>query len=281
MKKKTYVLLVGFGKVMQVILKHLRNDSEINVLPFVLAKIDDGDSLQWGHANKNDVAIIYPENNAHMQSILTHIKEDVGPFIVIDFTAPDAVISNATAYIETDTPFLMGTTGGDRALLGEMVRASRIPAVIAPNMVSQIVMLASMLLWAGQTYDKPLLGWTLKIKESHQAKKKDPSGTGIAFAKLFTEMGAKIDVTDLEQFISVRDREGSLKMNVPEEFLDGHGFHTYSMIDPTGTLSIKLEHNVLGREAYGPNVVKCVHFLRQKMMQGETGLFEVNDVIRK
>ncbi|MDA3815710.1 MAG: hypothetical protein PF549_05105 [Patescibacteria group bacterium] len=281
MKNKLQVLLVGFGKVAQMLLKHLRDDPEINVLPFVLAKMDDGGIKQWDNARKNNIAIIYPENDEHLQSILRHTKKNDGSFIAIDFTAPIAVIPNANAYIKTGTPFLMGTTGGDRTLLEEMIRTSDIPAVVAPNMVSQIVMLAEMLKWAGQTYDKPLLGWTLKIKESHQVQKKDPSGTGMAFAKLLVEMGAMIDVTDPKQFDSVRDSEGSLKMNVPEEFLDGHGFHTYSMTDPTGTLSINLEHNVLGREAYGPNVVKCVHFLHQKMLKGETGLFGVDDVIRK
>ncbi len=281
MKKKINILLTGFGNVAQVLLKHLRDDPEINVLPFVLAKMDDWDNLQWDNARKNNIGIIYPTDDEHMQSILTNTKKDIGSFIAIDFTAPVAVIPNSTSYIKTGIPFLIGTTGGNRTLLEEMIRTSDIPAVVAPNMVSQIVMLAGMLKWAGQNYDKPLLGWTLKIKESHQAKKKDPSGTGMAFAKLLIEMGAMIDVTDPKQFDSVRDREGSLKMNVTEEFLDGHGFHTYFLTDPTGTLSINLEHNVLGREAYGPNVVRCVHFLHQKMLKGETGLFGVDDVIRK
>jgi 4-hydroxy-tetrahydrodipicolinate reductase len=281
MEKKIQVLLVGFGKVAQVILKYLQNDPKIKVLPFVLAKLDDNDGLQWSNARKNNLSIIYPLDNKHLKSILTHTKEDEGPFIAIDFTAPAAVIPNAVSYIQTETPFLMGTTGGDRQFLKEMVREANIPAVIAPNMVSQIVMLGDMLKWAGQIYDKPLAGWTLQVIESHQASKKDPSGTGTAYAKLFQKLGAEIDITDPADFVVIRDREGSMEMGVPEEHLNGHGFHTYILRDPTGAVSINFEHNVLGREAYGPNVVKCVHFLHQKVANNESGFFEVSDVIRR
>jgi len=42
---------------------------------------------------------------------------EVTPDIVVDFTQPDAVNRNAQLYCRCETPFVMGTTGGDREVL--------------------------------------------------------------------------------------------------------------------------------------------------------------------
>ena len=40
------------------------------------------------------------------------------------------------------------------------------------------------------------------------------------------------------------------RMNVPEEHLLGHAFHTYELVSPDGMVSFKFEHNVCGRSIY-------------------------------
>jgi 4-hydroxy-tetrahydrodipicolinate reductase len=56
---------------------------------------------------------------------------------MVDYTVPDVVHEMAELYMRHRTPFVMGTTGGDRAKLAADVAASGVYAVIAPQMGKQ------------------------------------------------------------------------------------------------------------------------------------------------
>ncbi|CAM9383975.1 unnamed protein product, partial [Choristocarpus tenellus] len=61
--------------------------------------------------------------------------------VVVDYTHPSAVNSNAEFYAKQGLNFVMGTTGGDREALMSVTENSGVYAVIAPNMGKQIVAL--------------------------------------------------------------------------------------------------------------------------------------------
>jgi hypothetical protein len=59
---------------------------------------------------------------------LDELKSSYPGMIVVDYTLPAAVNANASLYVKHETPFVMGTTGGDREALadrGESVAAAR------------------------------------------------------------------------------------------------------------------------------------------------------------
>ena len=65
------------------------------------------------------VELIGPEAR---QRALEDVKAAYPGLVVVDYTLPTAVNDNALFYCENGVPFVMGTTGGDRAKLLEDVR---------------------------------------------------------------------------------------------------------------------------------------------------------------
>lgn len=209
------------------------------------------------------------------------IEEGVKTFcdIVVDFTVPDAVNANAEIYCQHNLPFVMGTTGGDRERLIETVKNSNISAVIAPNMAKQIVGFQAMMEYAAKQFPGLFAGYSLKIKESHQEGKKDTSGTAKAMVSYFNELGISFD---LEEIVKIRHpKVQQFELRVPEEFLDGHGWHTYTLFSPDQTVKFEFTHNVNGRDVYALGTLDAIRFLHRKIQEGSKGeVFSMINVLK-
>ncbi len=207
------------------------------------------------------------------------IIEQHGPFISIDYTHPAAVNTNGEFYCRHHLPFVMGTTGGDRDKLAQAVEASRIPAVISPNMAKQIVGFQAMMAHAAQNFPDLFRGYTLKVRESHQQGKADTSGTAKAMVGYFNELGVPFDVADIDQ---ERDpKRQKTEWGIPEEFLTGHGWHTYTLTSEDGTVQFEFSHNVNGRDIYVGGTLDAVVFLKEKLDQGIQGkVFSMIEVLK-
>jgi len=139
--------------------------------------------------------------------------------LVVDFSLPSAVNYNADYYCSHRMNFVMGTTGGDRIALEARVRDSDIVAVVAPNMAKQIVALQAMFAYAANTFPGAFEGYTLEVEESHQAGKKDTSGTAKAMVAYFNTLGVPFAVEDIRRFRDPVVQEHL--MGVPKEHLGG------------------------------------------------------------
>ena len=165
-----------------------------------------------------------------MHEALLEASKDSGA-IIMDFTWPESAVGNAELYCRHGRPFVMGTTmkPEDRSRIEEIIKQSEISALLAPNMAKQVVALQ----WAVEEFAKNnpdlLKGYTLEIGESHQQGKKDTSGTARAMVKYFNQLGIPFEVSDI---VMVRDPQKQLEMGVPEQYLKGHGWHTYTLISP-------------------------------------------------
>lgn len=224
-----------------------------------------------------EIAIIAPEER---DSKIIEIKNEFGDFITVDFTHPTAVNSNAEFYIKNKLPFVMGTTGGDREKLFKDVEDAKLYTVIAPNMAKQIVALQAMLENMRDSYPGLYNGYTLSVVESHQKTKADTSGTAKAIVEIFKGMGInKFEVEDIDK---IRTEEEQMKvMNVPEEYLTGHAFHTYRLVSPDGTTAFEFRHNVCGRSIYAEGTIDAVQFLDSEIHKGsEKRLFNMIDVLK-
>jgi 4-hydroxy-tetrahydrodipicolinate reductase len=70
-------------------------------------------------------------------------------------------------------------------------------------------------------------------------------------------------------------------MNVPEDALLGHAYHTYQLISPDGSVSFEFQHNVCGRTIYAEGTVDAALFLARQIEQGASQkLYSMVDVLR-
>ncbi len=263
------------GKVAATIAAQAVKDDRFELLPFSLT----GPEIEETETTIETVRVelIQPENRADR---IEKIKAAAPGLITVDYTHPTAVNSNCTFYCEHHLPFVMGTTGGDREKLFQTVRASSICAVIAPNMAKQIVGFQAMLNFAAANFPGMFAGYSLTIKESHQAAKADTSGTARAMVQYFNQLGIEFSE---EEIIKERDPEIQKKQwGIPGEHLGGHGWHTYTLLSPDESVKFEFTHNINGRKIYAEGTFDAAAFLGRKVEEGRQGtVFSMIDVLRE
>jgi 4-hydroxy-tetrahydrodipicolinate reductase len=263
------------GKVATTIASHAIKAADIELLPYSLTgpEIDDPELLLDG----TPIELVKPDRR---EALIGELKATRGAFISVDFTHPSAVNDNAEFYCAQELPFVMGTTGGDRAKLQAAVEASNISAVIAPNMAKQIVGLQAMMAFGGEHFPTLFKGYHMTLEESHQRGKADTSGTAKAMVGYFNQMGVAFDTAEIVQ---VRDPEiQKTQWGIPEAYLGGHGWHTYTLTSPDGTVSFQIKHNVNGRDIYAPGAFDAVAFLAERVAAGIKGrVYSMIDVLRQ
>ena len=211
--------------------------------------------------------------------VIEEIAQKEGAFLSVDFTHPSAVNANAEFYCNYHLAFVMGTTGGDRNQLEETVRASSISAVIAPNMAKQIVGFQAMMEYGAQNFPDLFKGYALEIKESHQNGKADTSGTAKAMVRYFNQMGLSFNE---DQIVKERDPEmQSSQWGIPQEYLAGHGWHTYALISGDKTVRFEFTHNVNGRDVYAKGTLDALVYLSARISEGNKGkVYTMIDVLK-
>lgn len=186
--------------------------------------------------------------------------------IIVDVTHPSAVNANSELYAEKQCPFVMGTTGGDRAKLMKVTEESETFAVIAPNMCKQIVAFQATMERMARDFPGAFGGYDMSLVESHQSTKADTSGTAKALVASFNKLGVnKFDVEDIQK---IRNPEAQKDLGVPEEALRGHAWHTYTLTSSDGSVKFQFQHNVCGRSTYAEGVADAVEFLAEKIVTG-------------
>ncbi|MBI9076884.1 MAG: dihydrodipicolinate reductase [Desulfatibacillum sp.] len=262
------------GNVATIIAKNIAKDSRFNLLPQSLT----GPDIAEKTIDIEGIAVALALPRDHIKTLEAMLEKD-GPFIIVDYSHPSAVNPNAQLYCKIGIPFVMGTTGGDRDALIKTVQASSIPAVIAPNMAKQIVGFQAMMEYAANTFPGLFEGYSLTIEESHQNGKADTSGTAKAMVGYFNKMGIPFEASQIAQLRDPQRQKDEL--GVPEEFLGGHGWHTYTLISPDETVKFAFTHNVNGREIYTGGTADAIVYLSQKAAQGEKGrVFSMMDVLK-
>ena len=262
------------GNMAVNVAKHVINDSVFELIPHALT----GPEITETEYTVDSVTIrlIHPEE---CEKAIAEIKEKENYFISVDYTHPSAVNSNSRFYCKHNLPFVMGTTGGDRKLLEDTVRSSSIPAVIAQNMAKQIVGFQAMMEYAAKTFPGLFKGYSLEIKESHQKGKADTSGTAKAMIGYFNELGLTFSKDDI-----IMERDPEIQKNVwgiPEEYLGGHGWHTYILVSGDRTVRFVFSHNVNGRDVYAKGTLDAISYLDKKARDGVKGMvFTMIDVLR-
>jgi 4-hydroxy-tetrahydrodipicolinate reductase len=265
------------GNVAITIARHVIDDNRFNLLPYSLTGPDINETIFT--INNFKLTLIQPDKREQQIKL---VKEQYQDIYVIDFTHPSSVNSNALFYINNKLPFAMGTTGGDREKLEQDINKGGIPAVIAPNMAKQIVGFQAMMEYGANTFPDLFKGFSLEIMESHQNGKADTSGTAKAMVKYFNKMGLEFSNKDIK-----KERNPEIQKTIweiPEEYLSGHGFHTYTIKSKDGTCEFQFKHNICGRDIYVDGSLDAILFLNR--ICSEKNAHDINfytmiDVLKK
>ncbi len=262
------------GSMAGVVARQIITDDRYDLIPHSLT----GPEISETEHNLKGLSIRLIQSEAQ-DTVLPQIKESEGVFISVDYTHPSAVNTNAELYCNHDLPFVMGTTGGDRKRLEETVVASSTGAVIAPNMAKQIVGFQAMMAYAAQTFPNLFKGYSLQIRESHQKGKADTSGTAKAMVDYFNALGTPFGA---DEIVMERDPTAQqTEWGIPQEFLTGHGWHTYILVSDDQTVRFEFSHNVNGREIYGKGTLDAVMYLFEKIKDGASGkVYTMIDVLK-
>jgi 4-hydroxy-tetrahydrodipicolinate reductase len=242
---KQFVFISGLpGKMATLVTERIIREKEFGY--WIMSLTGENQPKQVSIGENKCFSLRSPQEHEEILSQL-----DPKDTIIVDYTQPEAVNRNVELYYKYGLNFVMGTTGGDRKALEERVKNSDICAVIAPNMAAPIVALQGF--WEGFANDNPnaFKGYLLEIEESHQATKKDPSGTAFAFSKSFAKLGIAgmpYDSKDADaikaispkplvdlfgnSFKMIRNPEEQKRIGVPYQFLSGHGWHKYTIRAP-------------------------------------------------
>ena len=269
----TTVILNGLpGRMASEIAAVALSNTEIAIAPVALCGPSTAQrSVTLG---SNTIALIPPQER---EQLAHEIKG--GAAIAIDFTTPDAARPNIEFYCAHQIPFVMGTSGFDRSGIEALVRSSGISAVIAPNMGLPLIVLQAMLEYAAHEFPGALSGYSLKISESHQASKRDTSGTAKAFVHSFNQLGIPFSTDQIEM---IRDPQAQRALGIPETALGGHAWHNYSLASSDNTVKFELSHKVNGRRVYADGALRAACFLSRRIGQGARGVvYSMIDVARE
>lgn len=262
------------GNVARIVAGRIRRDARFALVPasFTGPEIAADEHSIDGAA----VRLIRPDAR---DAAVSDLRRAHGRFLTVDYTHPSAVNANAEFYCRHELPFVMGTTGGDRRRLEETILASSIPTVVAPNMAKQIVAFQAMMDYAARTFPDLFAGYTLTIRESHQQGKADTSGTAKAMVDCFNRLGVPFtaDAIRMERDPRVQREQ----WGVPDAYLGGHAWHTYTLVSPDGTARFEFTHNVNGREIYVDGTLDAIVFLSARLDAGVRGrVFSMIDVLK-
>jgi 4-hydroxy-tetrahydrodipicolinate reductase len=272
---KIKVMVNGLpGNMALIVAQHILKDERFELIPASLT----GPEIQETEftVETKTIELIGPLKRA---LLMEQVMKSWGEFLCVDYTHPSSVNSNAEFYCQFELPFVMGTTGGNRLKLEKKVVSSSISAVIAPNMAKQIVGFQAMMEHAANTFPDLFKGYSLEIKESHQKSKADTSGTAKAMVRYFNNLGLLFSENEIAR---IRDPEvQKTQWGIPEKYLDGHGWHTYTLVSEDRTVRFELIHNVNGRDVYAKGTLDALLYLSEKVQAGARGkIFTMVDVLK-
>jgi 4-hydroxy-tetrahydrodipicolinate reductase len=153
--------------------------------------------------------------------------------VMVDFTAPDAVVANVEAAVAAGVPCVVGTSGADLAGVGEKAAAAGVSVFFAPNFALGAVLMMRFAAEAARHLPRA------EIVEAHNEAKLDtPSGTAKATAKV---MGGEVAIHSIR--------------------LPGLVAHQEVLLAGEGQL-LTIRHDAFSRDAYVPGVLLALGRVR-------------------
>jgi len=195
------------------------------------------------------------EKETHGIQISTNIDDLNGSDVLIDFTLPEATMTNLDACLKYGLKMVIGTTGLSPEHVERIKKASeQIPIVFSSNMSVGVNISFKLTQVAAE---KTRSNYTINMSEAHHVHKKDaPSGTAKTLAAI-AEAGSGTKVQNIESI-----REG--------EIIGDH-----SVIFESEEDIITISHHAKNRDIFAKGALVAAKFLVNK----DKGLFDMQDVL--
>jgi 4-hydroxy-tetrahydrodipicolinate reductase len=203
-----------------------------------------------------DVAgVIDPQSPAHGGNAGDERWRNID--VAVDFTSPEAVMSNAPVLAKRRINLVVGTTGwsAHEAELQHIAAEAGIGVVVAPNFSAGVVLFEAVAAYAAKLFD-PQQQFGAFLHEAHHAAKKDaPSGTALLLKRAMEQAGFQraIDVSST--------RAGFIP-----------GTHTIGFDGPAETVT--LAHTARDRSAFARGALTAARWIH-----GKRGWFTMKDVL--
>jgi 4-hydroxy-tetrahydrodipicolinate reductase len=199
--------------------------------------------------------VVDSSDNANGKA-LTHSRL-AGADVAVEFTRPDAAVSNLERLIELGIPTVTGTTGWSDALprISVMVEGKRGALLHAPNFsVGVHLFLRAARELARSFWGRPEFAGSI-LEEHHAAKLDKPSGTALLLQR-------QLGLEDPDRHFPITSiREGSAP-----------GSHTLTY--DGAHESVTLSHVARGRQSFAAGALAAAEWL-----PGKTGVFTFEDVL--
>jgi 4-hydroxy-tetrahydrodipicolinate reductase len=255
----------GEGKMAQIIAGGIIDSRDYELIPFSLTGPDRPKRTAVFPPSKKsekmaDVELIPPE---YHNSALSKLTDTFDSPYIIDFCKGEGVANtNAKLYIANNIPFVMGSTGADYDLIKKLSAEADNPCVAYPNMDVRIVTWMAGLQYMAENFSGAFKGAKIELWESHQADKRDTSGT----MKKTLEALAKLSSSELTEgnITKIRDPAVQAKLvGVPENWTGWHAYHLFRIFnDHSGNRdSEELTFKRHGGECYRQGAMKALDFL--------------------
>ena len=252
-----------------------------------------------------------------------NLKEQVS-FVIVTLTG-DILEKEIDFLLSLEIPLIILSTKFDEESISKKAKNAGVKILMSQNMALAIVDFWNRIEKIPKVPDT-LDEIYLFVIESHQNSKADISGSAIKALNLFKQkdLFVMFDEQDKKAFVKSIDGEyGCIKcireentqltyMNIPKEYLSGHGYHTFSIfpevwnentvkylnslylefktlteysIEGIFEFNVYIEqdeglvitHNINGRDIYTDGVVKSIDFLNKQ----KKGVYSAIDIINQ
>lgn len=196
--------------------------------------------------------------------------------VVIDFTHAQTVQAHAHALAETQTPWVLGTTGyghADESAIREAAKV--IPIIASPNFCTGVNLLLLMAEKLGHAL--PASQYDAEIVEMHHRQKVDaPSGTALAIGRAVAG-GRGVDLADV--IVSGRDghvgprKDGEIGFSTMR---GGQIVGSHVLTFTAGDEQISLAHHAFDRRVFASGAVRSALWLHAQ----PEGLYSMRDFLK-
>jgi len=197
------------------------------------------------------------------------------PQLLVDFTAPEACISNVKTATANKIGVVVGTTGLKEDQLNQIKEAIK-KAGVAGMISSNFSIGMNVLFKLSGEAAKTLQGYDIEIIEAHHNKKKDaPSGTAVTLAKIMEkELGRDLtkDAVYGRQGMVGERKAGEIGIHAIRAG-DIAGEHTV-LFGATGE-RLELKYMAHSRDAFAYGCVRAIKWMGQQ----KAGMYEMSDVL--
>jgi len=229
--KKIKIGLLGLGKTGKVVANNIHLDEDFELVFAIKNKLIKSDKFDFKVKSKK-----------HLNKLIKQFKPDV----IVDFTDPEAVLSNIDK-LPKKTAYIIATTGFSPSQLRKIQEYKFLKILYAPNISDGV----NLLIEACKLFSKAWDTADVEIIEQHFKNKKDlPSGTAKKIENVFNQ-DVPIHSIRAGEIVSIHE-----------------------VILAVNNQKISLTHESFNKEVFGEGAKKAAAWLMNK----KCGFYEIDEV---